>query len=179
MPGVLIKSIAPKSRSFVVSVFVVTLAKLPVAQRLDDVPILYVLSTSGIISLAISALIKMLSVSSLPIVILPSALIFPVACRLPLTVVLPIMLISPVPFARINKSLLVFVFSIKLLLSSKSPTITLLPTIVLSAVAIENSCAVVEIVLVAPLIVTLPTWNVVFVISKSVTLAVPAMSNAY
>ena len=39
-PGILIKSIAPKSRSFVVSVFVVTLAKLPVAQRFVAVPIL-------------------------------------------------------------------------------------------------------------------------------------------
>ena len=51
----------------------------------------------GIISLAISALIKILSVSESPIVILPSALIFPVACKLPVTVVLPTMFTTPVP----------------------------------------------------------------------------------
>ena len=126
-----------------------------------------------------SALIKMLSVSLSPIVIFPSALIFPVACKLPVTVVLPTILITPVPLARIYKSSFVFVFSINVLLISKSPTTTLLPTIVLSAVAIANSCAEVEIVLVAPLIVTFPTWKVVFVISRSVTLATPATSNAY
>ena len=85
----------------------------------------------------------------------------------------------PVPFALINKSLLVFVFSIKLLFISRSPTKTLFPTIVLSAVAIENSCADVEMVPVEPSNVTFPTWNVLFVISRSVTLATPWTSNAY
>ena len=104
---------------------------------------------------------------------------FPVACRFPVTFVFPTMLTLPVPFALIKRSLLVFVFSIKLLLISKSPINTLFPTIVLSAVAIENSCAEVDMVPVEPSNVTLPTWNVLFVISRSVTLATPWTSNVY
>ena len=99
----------------------------------------------------------MLSVSESPSVMLPPAEILPVACKLPLTCVSPTILTVPVPFALIKRSLLVFVFSIKLLLISRSPINTLLPTIVLSAVAIENSCAEVEIVPVVPSKVTLPT----------------------
>ena len=88
---------------------------------------------------------------------LPPADMFPVACKFPFTCVLPTMLTLPVPFALIKRSLLVFVFSIKLLFISKSPIKTLFPTIVLSAVAIENSCAEVDIVPVEPSNDTLPT----------------------
>ena len=89
------------------------------------------------------------------------------------------MLTLPVPLALIYKSSLVLVFSIKLSLISKSPTRTLLPTTTLSVVAILNSCAFVEIVFVLPLIVTLPILNTGFVISKSVTRAIPSTSRGY
>ena len=55
------------------------------SQRLSVLPKLYVLLTSGIISLAISALSVMLSVSASPNVMLPLAVILPVACKLPVT----------------------------------------------------------------------------------------------
>ena len=62
---------------------------------------------SGIILLAMSALIVIVSVSSSPIVISPSALILPVACKLPVTFVLPTKLIVPVPLGRNSKFWLV------------------------------------------------------------------------
>ena len=70
---------------------------------LATVPKLYVLVTSGIKSLAISALIVIESVSSSPSVILPSAVIFPVTCTLPSTFKFECILTAPVPFALNSK----------------------------------------------------------------------------
>ena len=59
----------------------------------------------------------MLSVSASPNVMLPFAVIFPVACKLPVTFVSASSSIVPVPFASISKlaldSLVVIVFPIQ------------------------------------------------------------------
>ena len=67
------------------------------------VPKLYVLLAFGIILLAISALKSILSVSASPNTMLPSALIFPVACKLPDTFVLASNSILPVPLVPSSK----------------------------------------------------------------------------
>jgi len=71
-----------------------------------------VLSISGIILLAISALNVILSVSESPNCKLPSAVIVPVACKLPITSVLPFKFIFPVPEVVKFKSALEFTVAI-------------------------------------------------------------------
>ena len=102
-----------------------------VGNALGSLPKSQVLSSSGIIWLLISALNTMLSVFALPIVMSPSAVIFPVACKLPLisTSVLfdtvPITTL-PLPVVLNCKSWSAVVTSIVFVLICKSP-VTILP----------------------------------------------------
>ena len=81
----------------------VTVVAQTLSHRFAVLPKLYVLFASGITSLAISALIVMLSVFASPNVMLPFAEIFPVACKLPVTFVSANSSMVPVPFASISK----------------------------------------------------------------------------
>ena len=89
------------------------------------VPKLYVPLAFGIISLAISALKSILSVSASPNIILPSALIFPVACKFPVTFVFASNSILPVPFVAISTFAFESVVLIVLSFISKLSTISL------------------------------------------------------
>ena len=65
--------------------------------------------TSGIKSPAMSAFIVKVSVSASPIVMFPSALMFPVACKLPVILVSPKKFTVPVPCGLNSKFPLTFV----------------------------------------------------------------------
>ena len=76
----------------------------------------------------------MLSVSASPNTIFPSALIFPVACKLPVTFVFASNSIEPVPFGFNSKLALESVVLIVLSLISKLSTSSLVRYTTLSAV---------------------------------------------